>query len=83
MDFYFYVVLGERLRNLIIESIQDGATQRQASRNLKICQSSARKVWFKLLDTRSILNKKRCGRPKKCSEKDRKLLCRQDKKEPF
>ena len=77
------VIIGERLRNLIIERIQDGATQKQVSRELKICQSSVRKVWIKFLDTGSVLDKKRSGRHKKCSEKYRRLLCRQAKKEPI
>jgi len=53
------VIIGEKLRNFIIERIQDGLTHRQVSRDLKISQSSVRKVWIKFLDTGSVLDKKK------------------------
>ena len=69
------VKIGKKLRKMIIKRIQDGATQRQVSRDLEICQNSVQKVWIKFLKTGSIMDKRKYGKPKRCSERDCRLLC--------
>ena len=72
-----------RLRLLIIDKIQDGDSFRNVSRELKICKTSVRNIWHKFLDTGSVIDRVRSGRLAKFSERDKRILCRQAKNEPF
>ena len=77
------VKIEERLRKLVIAKIQDGASQRQVSKELGICRSSIQNLWLKFAKTGSISDRPRSGRPMKSTERDRRHLCIEAKKAPF
>jgi len=77
------VRIDDSLRKLVILKIQGGNSQRQASRELGLCQSSVRKIWMKFVTTGTISDKIRTGRPMKCTPRDRRQLCIEAKKHPF
>lgn len=71
------------LRQQIVEMFKRRETQSTISRALNIGRTSVRKVWLKFLQTGSVADKKKSGRPKKISGKEIRMLTRTSKKNPF
>jgi len=62
------VKIEERLRKLVIAKIQDGASERQVSKDLGICRSSKQNIWLKFANTVSIADRPRSGLPKELAD---------------
>lgn len=67
----------------IVEGIKDGKSQRAIAKIEKINQCTVRKLWIKYMDTGSVFDRVKSGRPRKTSVRDERLLCILSKKSPF
>ena len=77
------VKIEERLEKLVIAKIQDGASQRRLSKDLRICRSSIQNIWLKFANTGYIADRPRSCIPMKSTERDRRHLCVEANKAPF
>ena len=77
------VKIEESMRSLIVEHMTAGLSQRYLSRLLGISQSSINYVWKRYLETGSLENRQKSGRPRKTTERDRRKICNTSKKNPF
>lgn len=67
----------------IVNMIGNGESQRKVARDLKIGQTTVRWIWKKYLETGSIENKMRSGRPQKLNVMQERILCRNSRRYPF
>ena len=74
---------GEMLRKLVIAKIQDGASQRQLSKDLGICRSSLQNLLLKFANNGSIADRPRSSRPMKFTERDHRRMCIEANKAHF
>lgn len=63
--------------------MDEGKRQIDAARELSITSGTVRYIWNKYLDTSSTDDRPRSGRPLKTTEKERRLIVRQCKRNPF
>lgn len=77
------VKITDQIRWLIVDRMQNGLSQSDVSKQLEIGQTTVRKIWLKFVDTGSIDNRPRSGRPMKTTIRERRSLCRLSKKDPF
>lgn len=71
------------IRQLIVEKLESGKSLMQVSNELNVPKSTAHSIWKKYCATGSVINKIRSGRPSKTTEKERRIICRESKKNPF
>jgi len=75
--------ISDVMRQEVVDRMLMKKTQSEVSRELGISQPAVRAIWFKYLNTGSIKNLNRSGRPLKTTEKERRLIGRISKKSPF
>ena len=77
------VKINDNLRWKVIRKMEKENNQREVSRKLKINQSTVRKIWLKYLETGTIEDKIKSGRPKILTEREERVMCRVSKQNPF
>jgi len=69
-------------RNAAVCMIQSGSSQREVSRDLNISRGAVEGIWKKYLLFGKVDNVSKCGRPRKSSDREERLLVIMSKKEP-
>jgi len=77
------VKISEQVRQLVVSKILDGCSQVSVAKELKIHQTSVRYIYQKFLKTGEVADAKRTGRPWKTTERQRRLLCKTSRNNPF
>jgi len=77
------VKISEDLRKLVVRKMLDGQTQVNVAKDLNIGRTTVRYIFQKYMKTGKIVDAKRNGRPLKTTERERRLLCRTSKMNPF
>jgi len=77
------VKICDALRNLIVHKKSQGLSFRIIGTELNIGHSTVQQVWNKFLRTNSTADLPKSGRPCSSSERERRLICRISKKDPF
>ena len=68
---------------LIIDKLLSGNSQMQVAKLLNFGKSTIQKIWSKYTATGSIIDQPRNGRPLKTSLRERRMICRHSKSNPF
>jgi len=71
------------LRNLIILKRNQGASFRQICTELNLAYSTVRNLWIKFVMTKSVSDLAKSGRPSKCTVREKRLISRISRKNPF
>ena len=67
----------------IISQLKKGKSQRKIAIKENISQPAVRKLWLKYLETGSVIDKPKSGRPVKTTVRDCRTLCILSKRNPF
>jgi len=73
----------DEIRHLIVDRMINGRSQRKVGRELNISQSTVNRIWIRYRKTGTTDNKPRSGRPKKTTERERRVFCRLSMNNPF
>ena len=71
------------MSHAVIVKMQDQRNLKKVARDLKLCRTIVRKIWKMFLETGSIANKRKSGRPPLLSVRGQRNLCNTTKKFPF
>lgn len=71
------------MRQLIVDKLEEGKSQMHVAKELNLGKSTVQSIWKKYIDTGSVKDRVRSGRPRKTTEHERRILCRESKKNPF
>jgi len=75
--------LSKDMRLLIVRKLKNGIGQRETSRNLEIPRTTVQNVWKRFLQTGTVDDKEKTGRPTKFSQRDRRKLYFESRRHPF
>jgi len=75
--------ISEHVCHAFIVKMQDQPNLKKVARDLKLCRTTVPKIWKKFLETRSIADKRKSGRPPLLSISGQRNLCNTAKKFPF
>jgi len=75
--------ISDHLRHAVICKMQEHTNIKKVATDIHLCRSTVRNIWKKFLETRSISDKKKSGRPPLLSELGRRNLSMLAKKFPF
>ena len=67
----------------IINRKEDGKSLREISRIEMLNYTTVRNIWLKYMDTDSVLDRQKSGRPTKLSEREQRKLCLCSRRDPF
>ena len=66
--------ISEHVRHAVICKMQEHTNIKKVAKDLHLCRSTVRSIWKKFLETGSISDKKKSGRPPLLSESGRRNL---------
>ena len=75
--------ISEHVCHAFIVKMQDQPNLKKVARNLKLCRTTMQKIWKKILETGSIADKRKSGRPPLLSVRGQRNSCNTAKKFPF
>jgi len=77
------VKIDEQIRQLVVSKLMDGYSQVSVAAEVNIGQTTVSYIWRKYRKTRIVADAKRSGRPRKATERERRLLSMTSKRNPF
>jgi len=75
--------ISDHIRHTIIVRMQDQPNLKKVARDLNLCRTTVRNIWKKFLETGSISDKRKSGRPPLLTGRGQRNLCVLAKKFPF
>ena len=69
-------------RKEVILNMESGLSQREVARKLKISRGAVEGLWKKYVTHGNVKNRKKCGRPRKTTDREERLLVKMSKQEP-
>ena len=83
LKYFRMIKISEQVRKLVVSKMLDGCSQVNVTKDLKIHQTSLRYIFQKYLKTGEIADAKRIGHPWKTTKRQRRLLCKTSRNDPF
>lgn len=71
------------MRNILVNELKCGKSQRQLSRDFKIPRTTIQSLWNKYINTGNVIDKVKSGRPQKTSEREQRTLVILSKRQPM
>jgi len=83
LKYFRMMKISEQIWKLVVIKMLDGCSQVNVTEHFKIHQTSVRYIFQKYLKTSEIDDAKRSGRPWKTTKRQRRLLCKTARNNPF